>query len=181
MGLAHQKQLKFGLALKRYKQVYNHFLEFLDDQLDFYPYAMRKQTFRSFVDVVTADSKLNGHHFFVSAAKGAITTYMIILEGGQGAELMVDGVSLVEHSASERKKILSKARKAELKRSNTDISVDSTLKKNDDPYGAKFVVDVNHIAEAEKFLKPLLRYASNDLEVFDLATRLYIAKSRNPT
>ncbi|KAJ3369250.1 N-alpha-acetyltransferase 15, NatA auxiliary subunit [Kappamyces sp. JEL0680] len=182
-GVAHQNQLKFGLALKRFKQVYNHFLEFMDDQLDFHPYAVRKQTLRSYLDVIASFSTIQAHRFFVQAAKAAITTHLTVFEGGPAAEQMVDGVSLIEHSAAERKKILSKARKAEAKshsnsNSNSNVAGAAAAKKNEDPFGTKFVVDADHLAESLKYLKPLLAHCPNDLDVLELACRLYTAKSK---
>lgn len=87
---------------------------------------------------------------------------------------------------SERKKILNKAKKAAIKtKSNTDVSTDnavtskdSLVKKNDDPFGLKFLLDLDHLAECLKFLKPLLIQSSDDLEVLKLASQVYICKSK---
>lgn len=93
-ALSEQRQLKFGLALKRFTQVSRHFDEFLEDQIDFHAYAVRKQTLRSYIDLLHTFDILHGHKYYVKAAKAAIITYLTIYEGGPGALLMVDGVSL---------------------------------------------------------------------------------------
>jgi hypothetical protein len=92
---------------------------------------------------------------------------------------------------SERKKILRKAKKAEMKASssvsvtppvgNTTVSASSdssssTKKIDDDPFGLKFMVDFDHVSEAFKFLKPLLSLLPNDMDVIELACRAYFVK-----
>ena len=89
---------------------------------------------------------------------------------------------------SERKKILRKAKKAELKSSgamsNTlapSLSTDSSTpskKVDEDPFGLKFMIDCDHISEAFKFLKPLLTVLPDDLGVIELACRFYFAKGK---
>ncbi len=91
---------------------------------------------------------------------------------------------------SERKKILRKAKKAEMKASsavsvtppvgNTTVSASSdsssTKKIDEDPFGLKFMVDFDHVSEAFKFLKPLLSLLPNDMDVIELACRAYFVK-----
>lgn len=89
-----QRQAKFGLALKRFTQINKHFAEFIDDQLDFHPYAVRKQTLRSYRDVLFTFSKLYGHKYYVKAAKAAVATHLAVFEGGASALITLDGVSL---------------------------------------------------------------------------------------
>jgi hypothetical protein len=93
-ALSQQNQNKFGLALRRYNQIDKHFAEYIDDQLDFHPYAIRKQTIRNYMDLLRTFDKLYGHKYFVKTAKGAVNTHLIIHEGGAGAQMIVDGVSL---------------------------------------------------------------------------------------
>ena len=93
-------------------------------------------------------------------------------------------------SDSERKKILRKAKKAEVKAasaasstpsvsntatSTTDAS-SATKKVDEDPLGLKFMVDFDHVNEAFKFLKSLLSLLPDDLDVIELACRAYFAK-----
>lgn len=166
---AHQRKLQFGLALKRYSQIVTHFFEFVDDQLDFHAYSIRKQTLRSYIDIVLAYTKLRGHAFYVKAAKGAIRTYLTIYKGGAAAEVMIDGVSLIGMSDSDRKKAISKSKKANMKAKKVDTMED---------FGAKFIVGVDHLKEATKLIEPLLKFSSGDLESLELGCLLYLAKRK---
>jgi NMDA receptor-regulated protein 1 len=89
---------RFGLALKRFNQIKAHFFEFVEDLIDFHAYAGRKQTLRSYVDLIRKFGNIYAHKYYVKAAKAAITTHLIIYAGGEAAEMMVDGVSLGKKS-----------------------------------------------------------------------------------
>lgn len=79
---------------------------------------------------------------------------------------------------SERKKIRNKAKKAEVKSKVTEVITDTIQCKvvKEDPFGLQFVIGVDHLEEATKFLKPLLRQSSMDIEVLELGCRVYFAK-----
>ena len=93
-GMAYSRKKKFGLALQRFNQIYKHFNDFVDDQLDFHGYATRKQTLRSYRDMIISFSKIRGHPFYAKAAYAAIDLHLAIHEAGPAAEAMIDGVSL---------------------------------------------------------------------------------------
>jgi hypothetical protein len=93
-ALAQTRLNKFGLALKRYNQLLKHFNEFVDDQLDFHPYAIRKQTFRSYTDVIDVFAQIRSHKFFVSGAKEAVKVALDVFEGYPSSLVILDGVSL---------------------------------------------------------------------------------------
>ncbi|KAJ3276539.1 N-alpha-acetyltransferase 16, NatA auxiliary subunit [Terramyces sp. JEL0728] len=171
-GKSHQRQRRYGLALKRYHQIEKHFAEFIDDLIDFHSYSIRKQTFQSYVDLLKNFQSIRHHKYYVRAAKSAIETYLILYESGSSAESMVDGVSLAGIGETERKKLLKKAKKSEAKKTNGDTA------KKEDVYGSKYVVGVDYLAEATKFLKPMLKFNENDLEVQKLGCRVYFAKGK---
>ncbi|KAJ3259846.1 hypothetical protein HK103_001737 [Boothiomyces macroporosus] len=171
VGRSYQRQRRYGLALKRYHQIDKHFTEFIDDLIDFHSYSIRKQTFRSYVDLLKNFQSIRAHKYYFKAAKSAIETYLILHESGSSAEAMVDGVSLAGIGESERKKLLKKAKKSEAKKASGD-----STKKEEDIYGTKFIIGVDYLGEAIKFLKPLLRFNPNDLEVQKLGCKVYFAK-----
>jgi peptide alpha-N-acetyltransferase len=168
----HQRFARFGLALKRYNQIYRHFNEFTEDQIDFHTYAIRKQTLRSYGELVKTFATIRKHRFYALSAKAAFDTHLLLFEGGDAAEQMVDGVSLFGVTEAERKKLVKKSKKL---KALENEKVEG--KKEVDDYGTQFVVGVDHLSEAARFLKPLLLHASNDLEVLERACRLYLLKS----
>lgn len=94
VGQAHQRLKQYGLALKRYNQIFKHFWEFNDDLIDFHQYAVRKQTLRSYIQVVKNARKLHQHKFYVNSAREAINIHLKMFYGGALCEQMVNGVSL---------------------------------------------------------------------------------------
>jgi peptide alpha-N-acetyltransferase len=173
---SHQRTNRFGMALKRFTQIEKHFAEFIEDQIDFHTYAVRKQTLRSYVDLVHTFSHIRDHPFYTNAAKGAIETHLTVFEAGSAAEQMIDGVCLVGISDAERKKILKKAKKAE-KKPTTAAEPEKTEKKKDtDPFGINLVIGVDHLAEASRILKTLTLVTPNDLETLELGCRTYLYK-----
>jgi peptide alpha-N-acetyltransferase len=170
-GQIHQRSARYGLALKRYNQIYKHFNEFNEDQIDFHTYAVRKQTLRSYSDLVKNFGTIRKHRFYMQSAKAAIDIHLLLFEGGPGAEQMIDGVSLLGVSDAERKKLSKRAKKTK-----TGDTEKVEGKKEVDEYGTQFVIGVDHLSEATRFLKPLLVHSSNDLEVLERACRLYLLK-----
>jgi N-alpha-acetyltransferase 15/16, NatA auxiliary subunit len=175
-ALSHQRNNRFGMALKRFNQIEKHFNEFSDDQIDFHTYAVRKQTIRSYIDLIHTFSHIKSHKFFTNSAKGCIETHLTIFEGGSAAEQMIDGVSLLGMSDTERKKVTKKAKKAESKKSVGTESEPIEKTKDLDIFGAKLVVGVDHLAEATRVLKSLQLVIPNDLETLELACRIYLNK-----
>jgi peptide alpha-N-acetyltransferase len=165
----------FGLALKRFNQIERFFFDFIDDQLDFHPYAIRKHTLRSYIDLVNSFRDLKGHKFFAKAAKAAIEIHLKLFECGPSAEVMIGGVcpgttfsKIVDMSEHEKKKLKKQAKKS------SELA-DSA--KKEDMYGEKFVVGVDHLAEATKYLAPLMEFRPNDPETWTFALKLFFLKS----
>ncbi|KAJ3000017.1 hypothetical protein HDV02_000969 [Globomyces sp. JEL0801] len=185
---AHQRLHQFGLALKRFHEIDKHFNDFIDDQLDFHGYAVRKQTFRSYVDLLHTFEVLRNHPYYVRAAKAAVETYLTLFEAGEAAQVLIEGVSLIGLSEGERKKAIKKAKKAELKakeqkelaidaKPKTGVATPSDSVSDEDIFGTKFVVGVDHLSEANKFLSQLRKYCENDIDVQRLACRVYMGQT----
>lgn len=49
MGEAHQRREEYGKALKKYHAVAKFFDDWLDDQLDFHTYCLRKMTLVNYI------------------------------------------------------------------------------------------------------------------------------------
>lgn len=183
VGKAHGRKKEFGLALQRYNQIYKHFEEFIEDQLDFHSYAVRKQTLRSYVDLVHHFQVINRHPFFHNAAKAAIEIHLILFEGGEVAEAMRDGISLLSLNVEVReagliafKQSQEQDLKLKKKMQKVQLGKDDMKPIDLDRFGLKFV-QVDHLKEATKFLKPLLKLGTLELPILELACRVYLAKS----
>jgi peptide alpha-N-acetyltransferase len=182
---ARGRKKEFGLALQRYNQIYKHFEEFVEDQLDFHSYAVRKQTLRSYVDLVHHFQVINRHPFFYNAAKSAIETHLVLFEGGETAEAMQDGISLLSLKVEAREEALVSFKQSQEQQQKLKKKMEKVQQGKDDAkpvdldrYGLKFV-QVDHLKEATKFLKPLLKLRELELPVLELACRVYLAKSIN--
>ena len=93
-GMAYSRKKMYGLALQRFNQISKHFTDFIDDQLDFHGYATRKQTLRSYRDMIFAFSEIRGHQFYAKTAYAAIDLHLTLQEAGPAAETLIDGVSI---------------------------------------------------------------------------------------
>lgn len=181
---SHVQTSRFGLALKRFNQIKTHFVEFLEDMIDFHAYAGRKQTLRNYVGLLNEFGTIYGHKYYVKAAKAAISTHLYVFEGGEAAEMMVDGVSLgnvtsdiADFSESERKKMKNKAKKSETRSKFEPLNA-AEKRADEDLFGTKLVVGVDHLVEATNFLKPLLSQASIDKEILELGCQVFLARSK---
>jgi peptide alpha-N-acetyltransferase len=124
------------------------------------------------VDLIHTFGKVHAHFFYKNAAKAAVRTHLLLHNAGSAAEAIVDGVSLLHISEEERKKALKKAKKAESKTKVVDGE-----KKVEDQFGTSFVIGVDHLSQAVKFLKPILDELVQDIEIFELASKVYLLKS----
>jgi hypothetical protein len=77
---SYHRQKKYGLALKRFTQVEKHFVDFYDDQFDFHNYCLRKATLRNYIMLVRHEDRIRDHAFWTRAARGAIQTYLAVLD-----------------------------------------------------------------------------------------------------
>lgn len=79
-GESFLRQKKYGQALKKFTQVEKHFVDFYDDQFDFHNYCLRKATLRNYVQLLRCEDRIRDHTFWVRAARGAILTYLAVLD-----------------------------------------------------------------------------------------------------
>ncbi|KAL5035235.1 hypothetical protein, variant [Batrachochytrium dendrobatidis JEL423] len=198
-GEANLRIGAYGRALKNFHQIEKHFVEIYDDQFDFHGYALRKTTVRAYLDLLRVEDRIRSHPYFSKAAKSAIRAYIELFDGPAPITMTRDGVDLSNMNESERKKALRKARKAELKsqadqntsvttaRTNTTHSKDNAngnannkkkLPVDPDPEGKKLTDDVDFMAEATKFLKPLHELLPFDMDGWNLGFQVYMRKGK---
>ncbi|CAI5744760.1 unnamed protein product [Peronospora destructor] len=101
-GKSQLRQQKYGLALKRFFAVENHFNDFVEDQFDFHTYCIRKMTLRSYIQLLRSAMRS-------MATQGVEGTR----EEAQIA-LAIAGMSAADKKKAKR--ALAKARKAEFKK-----------------------------------------------------------------
>ncbi len=77
-GNAYRRQGKLGLALRRYKAVFDVFDIWQEDQFDFHHYSMRKGAVRAYVDMIHWQDHLREHPSFSRAAISAVEIYVAL-------------------------------------------------------------------------------------------------------
>ncbi|RKO93510.1 NMDA receptor-regulated protein 1-domain-containing protein [Blyttiomyces helicus] len=184
-GKSYVRQGKPGRALKKFHQIERHFVDIYDDQFDFHSYSLRKMTLRSYIDLLRSEDVLRRHPFYFQAAVSAVKVYVGLHTGPSIDDDKENAAAAL--SAAERKKALRKAKKAELKAGgapgaadkNATDSAAAAKKKNADadPEGAK-LVNVDHLAEATKFLRPLLELSPGRIESQVLGCEVYLHKKK---
>merc|ERR1719487_3042155 len=71
---------KYGLALKKFHETFQHFHDIQEDQFDFHSYCFRKTTLRTYVRFLRMQDDLYSHKFYRRAAKSAMIIYKQILD-----------------------------------------------------------------------------------------------------
>ncbi|KAG0031532.1 N-alpha-acetyltransferase 15, NatA auxiliary subunit [Podila clonocystis] len=181
---SHLRQGQTGRALKRFHQIEKMFGDFADDQFDFHAYCPRKMTLRSYVKLLKLEDQLYSHPYYFRAAQSAIRCYVSLFDKPDGA----DSEEMEGMTESEKKKLRSKQRKAELKaqkdaeeNKKKAVAVQDTTKKgkvDDDPEGLKYVKIEDPLAEALKFLRHLEALAGDRIETQLMAFEVYFRKNK---
>ena len=190
-----------GRALKQYTAVDKHFSDILEDQFDFHTYCIRKMTLRAYINMLRMEDRLQGHAFFVAAARGMIECYIQLHDKPPTAEAAHEAEQLDELSASDRKKLESKRRKAEAKaKAEAEAAAKKEAPKDggagsggggkgkagakkekpvdEDPDGAALVAAEAPLEKASTFLRTLQMHAPSDLRTHILACALCVRKKR---
>eukprot|EP01041_Mallomonas_annulata_P008253 gene8253-16973_t len=155
---SYARKKDFGPALKKFYAIEKHFLDFIEDQFDFHGFAMRKSTLRAYIDMISMEDNLFNHKFFQRATRGAIRTWLAILD--KPTESADDDEQDLSHlNAAERKKERAKQRKVKSKAAAVAAAKEaeeakakaaalleekrsgkSTAVKDEDPIGEKILV-----------------------------------------
>ncbi|OWA49775.1 N-alpha-acetyltransferase 16, NatA auxiliary subunit [Hypsibius exemplaris] len=172
---------KVGEALKILHVIDRHFMDIVDDQLDFHAYCLRKSTIRSYVALIRLEDSVRQHKFYVNAAVLAAEIYLQLSEK-QPTDSDDDGINDPSMSAADKKKLKNKQRKAKKKADSERIQQEAAekakahtkVKKDDDEPAAaqkedlvpeKLAKPEDPLEQACHFLRPLLVL---DIPHFDL-------------
>merc|ERR1712139_585259 len=124
------RQQKFGLALKKFHETFQHFHDIQEDQFDFHSYCFRKTTLRTYVRFLRMQDDLYSHKFYRRAAKAAMIIYKQILDNP------VDEKKKLKH---QQKREAKSKEKQEGGSKTDDKSAGAKGKKDDDPKGEKLL------------------------------------------
>lgn len=188
-GEAQVRVGNVGLALKRFHTIYQIFDVWQEDQFDFHSFTLRKGQIRAYVDMLRWEDRLREHPFYTRAALGAIALYI----GMYDARRMVHGVNGTAKDPevdAEKKKAAKKARKdaqkAEREAAERAAKQDPNkakaaangepVKRDDDPNGFKLAATEDPLAEATKFLSPLLQFSPKHIDGQIAGFEVYIRR-----
>ncbi|KAI9713785.1 MAG: hypothetical protein M1820_000515 [Bogoriella megaspora] len=193
-GESYFRQRKLGLALKRFKTIYDIFDIWQEDQFDFHSFSLRKGQIRAYIDMVRWEDRLREHPFYTRAALSAIRVYLLLHDKPETVQMsLANGVSDVNGmDANEKKKAMKKAKKeqekkeAEAKEAEKKTAgkkpatgADGEPKKEDpDPLGAKLLETKVPLDDAVKFLAPLLEMSPKNVEAQNVGFEVFMRRKK---
>ncbi|MCJ1286234.1 N-alpha-acetyltransferase 15, NatA auxiliary subunit [Xylographa opegraphella] len=192
-GESYMRQMRIGLALKRFTAVYNIFEVWQEDQFDFHSFSLRKGQIRAYVDMIRWEDHLRDHPFYSRAAMNAIQCYILLHDNPYLAHGShpngVNGNGKLD--PNEAKKAAKRARKEKEKQDQVDAEkkdakktagvagADGEVKKVDtDPQGEKLVQTTEPLKDAMKFLDPLLEFSPKSLEAQRVGFEVFIRRKK---
>ena len=194
-GEAFVRRGKLGLALKRFKSVYDIFETWHDDQFDFHQFSLRKGQVRAYIDMMRWEDKLREHPFFTRASLSAIKIYVSLHDNPDLAHSsgMNGSIKLEGLDANERKKALKKikkeqekqekleAEKKEAEKKNQKKAPEGEAKKEDpDPNGFKMVETKTPLDDSMLYVSFLLEFSPKNIEAQVLGFEVFLRK-RTPS
>lgn len=200
-GETHVRVGNVGLALKRFQAVYSIFDVWQEDQFDFHSFTLRKGQIRAYIDMIRWEDRLREHPFYTRAALGAIALYIGMFDARQMAAIANangNGAEAAEangEEAAEKKKAAKKARKdaqkAEREAAEKAAKQDPNkakaanasgepVRRDDDPNGFRLAATETPLAEATKFLGPLLQFSPKYVDGHIAGFEVYIRRGKYP-
>ncbi|ROV86969.1 hypothetical protein VSDG_10077 [Cytospora chrysosperma] len=195
-GEAHARLGNVGLALKRFHTIYTIFDIWQEDQFDFHSFSLRKGMIRAYVDMVRWEDHLRDHPFYTRVAIDAANAYLR-LHGQQKAKELngVNGSADANgDDALEKKKAAKKAKKEaqRLERETAENAAkqnpnqgqkgkqdaEALKKQDDDPLGQKLAATADPLAEAMKFVGPMLQCSPKSIEAQTTAFEVLILRKK---
>ena len=190
-GESYLRQGKLGLALKRFTSVSSVFEIWQEDQFDFHSFSLRKGQIRAYVDMIRWEDHLREHPFFSRAAIAAAKIYVMLFDNPDLAHgHLTNGINGDKANSAERKKAEKKARKerekqekleAEKKDAKKLPAVDQNgdpKKEDKDPKGEKLLQTSEPLAEAMKFITPLLEFSPKNVEAQQAGFEVFLRRSK---
>jgi tetratricopeptide (TPR) repeat protein len=196
-GESYLRQERLGLALKRFKSIYDIFDVWYEDQFDFHFFSIRKGAVRAYIDLLRWEDKLREHPFFTRAALQAVKIYTALHDNPNLAGPQVNGdVDLDKLDPAERKKVLKKAKKDQEKREKVEaerreserkaLLKTKTQKKDadaetkpadEDPNGNKLLESKTPLEDAMPYVTALLEFSPKLIASQFAGFDVYVRKS----
>lgn len=196
-GEAYQRRGNLGLALKRFHAISHIFDVWQEDQFDFHTFSLRKGQIRAYVDMLKWEDQLRSHPFYSRAAIAAIRVYLVLHDQRHNPDAshsngpngtLENGVK----QSSERKKAMRKAKRELQKQENTDAAksqvkagapnsserTEAPKKVDPDPSGFKLADTAEPLADAMKFLEPLLEFNPTLIEAQIVGFEVFFRRSK---
>jgi len=182
---SHFRQKKYGMCLKKALAVEKHFADFVEDQVDFHTYCMRKVTLRAYIEMLRTQDYMHGNYFFRKAAELIVKSYLAVYD---------DPKSVVRNnSASEQENNIppsqtknkkkgggKKGKQKDASKSQDETKAVKKMKNgqevpsDNDPNGDE-LLNKNHLVEASRIVHLLSiqaeEYVGTWVLVFDVAIR----------
>jgi len=190
VGRSYCRQKKYGKALKKFTQTFNHFNDIAEDQFDFHNYCLRKTTLKTYVAMLRMQDRLFSHKFYRRAAKDAIGIYVVLHDqkalGLAAGNADDEGEKEEELSAAEKKKLKHKKKRAEAKVVDEQKKVEGSTsggpggkprKVDDDPNGDK-LLEKDPMEEAVKLLKTFVLFCGQDCATHTLTYEVFSRTGR---
>ncbi|TKA79377.1 hypothetical protein B0A55_02849 [Friedmanniomyces simplex] len=191
-GEAYLRQGNLGLALKRFKAVFDVFVTWEDDQFDFHSFSLRKGMVRAYVDMLRWEDRLREHPFFTRAALSAIGVYCLLFDqpqlakggaaNGEGAEGAAERKKAAKKAKREAEKAEAERKAAAAKKATpAKKDEDGEVKKEDaDPQGVELLKTAGEkpLEEAMKWVEPLLEMSPRSVEGQFAGFEVYIRRKK---
>ncbi|EPY52093.1 NatA N-acetyltransferase complex subunit [Schizosaccharomyces cryophilus OY26] len=183
------RQKKYAMALKRFSTVFSIFEAWADDQFDFHFFAFRKNSLRTYLDVLSWEDGVFNNPAFREASQLAIQIYLDLFDhpfaryGPKPADY--DKLLQGNLDEEERKKTMKKLKKDLSKRQERAEKIKETdkaraksedgtpVKFDEDPLGEELVATNTPLKDAQKYMDKLLSIPIENSETLLLAAKLY--------
>ncbi|KAF2667579.1 NMDA receptor-regulated protein 1 [Microthyrium microscopicum] len=198
-GEAYVRRGKLGLALKRFKSIYDIFETWYEDQFDFHFFSIRKGAVRAYMDLLRWEDHIRDHPFFSRAAINAINIYCQLYDDPSLAGPQVNGsIDFDKLDANEKKKALKKAKKEQEKQEKVEAErreserkamlksqkaqkkdPDAEVKQADaDPNGKKLLETKTPLDDATPYVNFLLEFAPKNIESQFAGFDVFVRKAK---
>jgi peptide alpha-N-acetyltransferase len=188
-GDAYLRRGKLNLALKRFKQIFDIFETWEEDQFDFHQFSMRKGPIRAYIDMIRWEDRLREHPFFSRAAISAVKLYVMLHDNPNLSkgfdEKRIPGWDKMNDN--DRKKSLKKMKKAQEDEQRKQAEKATPQKKNAglegkkedaDPNGIKLLETKSPLDDAMPFVNFLVEYSPKNIKAQLVSFDVYIRRGK---
>lgn len=186
-GEAYYRQGKLSLALKRFKTIYDIFDVWQEDQFDFHSFSLRKGQIRAYIDMIRWEDHLREHPFYSRAAISAIKIYTMLFDRpdlAHGGAVNDEGMSeadkkrAAKKAKKEQEKLEADKKAAAAAKANAPAADGDVKKEDSDPQGLELIATKDPLAEAMKYLTPLLEQSPLDIKAQQAGFEVYFRRSK---